>query len=663
MDENDLKILEKTLSIINGPDDIEKIIEKIIENKKKVKEEQDNTKESKLFKSYVLEIINNKNISPDIKFVFESLMNIGFHRLNQSSGYSEFDFMLREAIANFSPGKPGTENDTNAIPTLKVDDINGIIKYLLDIIKKHGATVQLIKILRDFSVPPKERIDDSNIKIIPINNTHILVTLDDNDLDKIKSYLVQIINDYGSNQYLVNILRVLSPKGQDDYNVHDNQANNYTFTKLNQKDLNILTNYILNLIEQQGPNAEFIEILYLIYEINQDVNDSNDNKNEQYVLEISKELKKLRDNNIIQILRNMDRNTLIKIYIDMLENIFDTPNINNDFTNIMVKLLEIYKKEDSPIKRYIILKWYEYLIRNKGVSYKILRNPDFINNLLELEDNNRKDEDVIITTEKYSIVTPHDYSDIDKILSELINNTLRSKQPTDDILEEDTRKKSNSTDESKPNLHDKIREKVHKAKSCLRTHRKYKDISKMLNKIKKLYRHQIDISNDDIKRILDIILVFGQQLKYENHRSKIPASLVIDELENRLLSQGKECKQSDTVKQIISTVVVHLRDIISYLKSVNFSKDEIMVIVKSTLEDDIMPDIKAISVQECTAAANKEILDALLYNVFAKTYEQDENIELINTNNNELEKLSNQKLLNEISKVKSMSTSKGETKK
>ncbi|KPJ14167.1 P30 adhesin [Papilio machaon] len=763
LDESDLETLEKSLSFINGPDNIDilKVIENIMETKKKIKEQQDNTKESKLFKSYVLEIIDDKNISPHVKFIFQHLLDVGFYRLNQSSGYSEFDFILREAIPNLGPGDLNVlikylqmlihkfnpvylvqrllpyvnkirenykydptvkhintthPNDTlvvnitrhdldvfnkyllklinlygensnilhiiykinniketsekeydwfklitknsNAAPTLKVGDINDIIKYLVNLINKQGATGQLIKILRDFSNLPKDTIEDVNRKVTPINSTHTLVILDDDDVNKVKSNLVKIINDYGSNPYLVNILRVISPKGQDDNSVHSNQPNIYTFTKLNQNDLNILTNYILHLIEQQGPSTEFIEILYFIYEINGDVNEERkDNESEQYVLEITKEINKLRDNKIIEILRNMDRNTLITLYIDMLETIFSTPNINNDFTRIMVKLLEVYKKEESPIKKYIILKWYEYLIQNKGVSYNTLRNPDFINNLLELDDNNGTN--IVITTDKYSILTPHDYSkDIDKILNELINNTLRNKPPKSDSLQEDSRKMNNSTDERKPDLRDRIEEEEIKGKSCLQANRKFKDISKVLNKIKKLHRHGIDLSNDDLERIFDIVVVFAKQLKYERHRSKIQTSLLIAELENRLLSQRTEkCTRSDTVKQIISTVVVHLRDIISYLKTANFSKDEIMIIIKSTLEDDIMPDIKAISVQECTSAANKEILDALLSNIYAKTYEQDENMGEVT----DLEKFSTENLLKEMSKVKDLSTSQGET--
>lgn len=178
----------------------------------------------------------------------------------------------------------------------------------------------------------------------------------------------------------------------------------------------------------------------------------------------------------------------------------------------------------------------------------------------------------------------------------------------------------NDNTESEPDLRNRIKENKNERKSCIQEKSKSKNIVKVFNKIKKEHRHDIDISNDDLERMFDIIVVFAKQLKQEKHKRRIPIRLVLDELEHRLLSEHTRCEQSDTVKQIISTVVVHLRDIISYLKSANFSKDEIMRILKSTLEDDIMPDIKAISVQECTAAANKEILEALLSNIYVNTY-------------------------------------------
>ncbi|XP_068624587.1 repetitive organellar protein-like [Battus philenor] len=533
----------------------------------------------------ILDLINQYGDDPNIRHVL--------YRVNQ--------------IAE-TPGKDNDLFNVNNIAIMKPDDMNLLTNYLLQIINQHGANSHLIKLLHDINKLRNEPVRDVERSIVDINDTHIVASLDQDDIKRIKSILIEITNKYGPNPYLVNILNDLNLRSNEPYaELNIPKPSVYTFERLNENNLNELIHYILKLMETHGAQDELIEMLNFIYQIFDVKNPIKSNKKPQYVLEISKEIRKLKQQGVPQIVQNMDKSKLNYLFGVLLQNILVGPNmeITNDLPTIMARILMVYNNEIDPINKYVILKLYEYLLNNKGVGSANIWSPEFVDVILNFQDDGNSNT----SKEKYVVIKPYDYiKGIKKVLNKKPNSTNVGPQ-IDGSNDKNNEKIINYTIYDSRD-HDDHHNKKHKHKdSCDSAKKKFDKIWKALNKALHPKQHDVDFTLNDLYRLFDIFITFKKKLNLKYHKD-ISTGVLIDELEKNLLQNNTRRQEQTDASNLIMPIVNSLNDGITQLRSSGLEDDEVKEIVESTIKD-VMPEINKVTVQECVARAKKEILDGL----------------------------------------------------
>ncbi|CAG5027669.1 unnamed protein product [Parnassius apollo] len=267
-------------------------------------------------------------------------------------------------------------NDTD----MKFEDFKAINSYILQLINKRGVNSYLLKILGDINQIYGDPTNYINTSILKVNNTHIVAIVDSNDINRIKSNLIDLSNYYGLKPYIRKILNNINS----DYN----NPNVYSFIRLDQNNVKQLTQFLLQLMEKHGAFSKFVEILKFIYQIYGDIDKEtkSDDAKEQHMLEITKEINMLLEHGVMQFIKNIEIDNLNTLYNSILQNIFISPNTlgNNDLPSILARLIVSYKQEVSPVNKYILLKLYEYILKNDGVPFETFWKPSFINVLLDL---------------------------------------------------------------------------------------------------------------------------------------------------------------------------------------------------------------------------------------------------------------------------------------
>lgn len=265
----------------------------------------------------------------------------------------------------------------------------------------------------------------------------------------------------------------------------------------------------------------------------------------------------------------------------------------------------------------------------------------------------------------YTVVEPYDYKkDVESALMKLVENMFKTQEESNDSILRSKNIIANyaineiSEDES----HEETQLNPEKV-ACLDASKKFNVIINILDDLFDLNRQKIDVSMQEFLKIYDLLNTFRKRLSLEKRGEDVPTSVMIGELERRILHGYKgRChyQPGSTVETLMTRLVDVLREVIQHLK-VNDNNDNTIKATVVSLAERVLPDISAIAVKDCEARTDKELMSMFFSNIYSSKSSDVNKLQFLtgyavqgNTAEDFLHTLSMQRLLEDISKYKNV---------
>ncbi|CAH2061667.1 unnamed protein product, partial [Iphiclides podalirius] len=353
---------------------------------------------------------------------------------------------------------------------------------------------------------------------------------------------------------------------------------------------------------------------------------------------------------------------------ETLKDLNENLTLPYESTQVTERLLTIYKSEVTPIRKYILLKIYDYLTRNKAAQSETLWQPSFVLVLLDLKkEASTENTDVLNNDDgNYIVVEPYNYTkDIELALTKLVQNMFKAQQEKNDaIVNNDDILANYTINQISETTHEDTKSTL-KDVSCQDANNKFDAILKLLENIFNLNEddNKIDLNMQEFIKVFEILNIFRNRLSLERGGEVTSSSILILELERQLLQKNDGIchQQPNAIAQtLISRLVDVLQEVIQYLKANDYDDETIKEVVVNLVEI-LMPDINAIALKDCEARAQEELIGKLFSKIYSGKNVEGNKIQFVSgyelkrdSVDNIFHLLSMQQLLDDISKYKNL---------